>query len=120
MDRQTITEVFSDFPIHYISLPSLDRNNHWSKDKQDRLSGDFLEYCKMLLGSGVDHIHLILACQNSVAFRFGQAYDKRNLPTISVYQYERQQPIRYPWCLHITHQADVTPNIVQTDFKRVA
>lgn len=120
VDRQTITEVFSDFPIHYISLPSLDRNNHWSKDKQDRLSGDFLEYCKMLLGSGVDHIHLILACQNSVAFRFGQAYDKRNLPTISVYQYERQQPIRYPWCLHITHQADVTPNIVQTDFKRVA
>tara|TARA_R110002167_G_scaffold49026_3_gene143950 strand:- start:839 stop:1942 length:1104 start_codon:yes stop_codon:yes gene_type:complete len=120
VDRQAIASVFHNLPVHYLSLPTLDRNNHWSKDKQGRLSGKFLEYCKMLLGDGVDHIHLVLACQNSIAFRFGQAYDKRNLPSISVYQYERQQPIRYPWCLHITHEAGERPLIIQTSFKHVA
>lgn len=120
VDRQAIASTFNNLPVHYMSLPTLDRNNHWSKEKQDRLSGDFLEYCKKLLGQGVEHIHLVLASQNSLAFRFGQAYDKRNLPNVSVYQYERQQPVRYPWCLEILNQVGEKPSIVQTVFKHVA
>lgn len=120
VDRQAISSVFSGLPIHYLSLPSLKRNNHWSKGKQDRLSGEFFEYCKMLLGQGVEHIHLILASQNSIAFRFGQAYDKRNLPSVSVYQYEHHQPIRYPWCLKISHEIGKCVAVVNTEFKHVA
>ncbi|MBJ7539918.1 SAVED domain-containing protein [Marinomonas transparens] len=120
VDRLAISTVFPDQPIHYLSLPSLDRNNHWAKGKQDRLSGDFFEYCKSLLGLGVENIHLILASQNSIAFRLGQTYDKRNLPNISVYQYERHQSIKYPWCLRIPHKVGVTPIIVDTEFKHVA
>ncbi|MGI2142774.1 SAVED domain-containing protein [Shewanella frigidimarina] len=120
VDRLAIASVFTSFPVHYLSLPSLDRNNHWSKEKQDRLSGKFLEYCKTLLAQGVEHIHLVLASQNSVAFRFGQAYDKRNLPSVSVYQYERHQPVRYPWCVKILHEAGKKPSVVQTEFKHVA
>lgn len=120
VDRQAIASVFIGLPVHYLSLPQLDRNNHWSKEKQDRLSGQFLEYCKTLLGQGVEHIHLVLASQNSVAFRFGQAYDKRNLPSVSAYQYERHQPVRYPWCVQILHEAGKKPSVVQTEFKHVA
>lgn len=120
VDRQAIASVFTGLPVHYLSLPQLDRNNHWSKEKQDRLSGQFLEYCKTLLGQGVEHIHLVLASQNSVAFRFGQAYDKRNLPSVSAYQYERHQPVRYPWCVQILHEAGKKPSVVQTEFKHVA
>ncbi|WP_105174772.1 SAVED domain-containing protein [Pseudoalteromonas sp. T1lg122] len=120
VDRQAIASVFSGLPVHCLSLLSLDRNNHWSKQKQDRLSGEFLEYCKELLGQGVEHIHLVLASQNSVAFRFGQAYDKRNLPSVSVYQYERHQSVRYPWSLLIPHEVGGIPSVVQTEFKHVA
>ncbi|MXR69578.1 SAVED domain-containing protein [Shewanella sp. JBTF-M18] len=120
VDRQAIASVFTGLPVHYLSLPQLDRNNHWSKEKQDRLSGQFLEYCKTLLGQGVGHIHLVLASQNSIAFRFGQAYDKRNLPSVSAYQYERHQPVRYPWCVQILHEAGKKPSVIQTEFKHVA
>lgn len=120
VDRQAISSVFINLPIHYLSLPLFDRNNHWSRGKQDRLSGQFFEYCKMLLGQGVEHIHLVLASQNSIAFRFGQAYDKRNLPKISVYQYERHQAVRYPWCLKISNEAGKEPVIIHTEFKSVA
>lgn len=120
VDRQAIASVFTGLPVHYLSLPQLDRNNHWSKEKQDRLSGQFLEYCKTLLGQGVEHIHLVLASQNSIAFRFGQAYDKRNLPSVSAYQYERHQPVRYPWCVQILHEAGKKPSVIQTEFKHVA
>lgn len=120
VDRQAIQSVFADIPVHYLSLPSLNRNNLWSKLKQDRLSGEFFEYCKILLGQGVEHIHLVLASQNSIAFRLGQAYDKRNLPSISVYQYERHQSVRYPWCVEIPHSVGKEPVIVYTEFKRVA
>lgn len=120
VDRQAISSLFPNLPVHYLSLPSINRNNHWSKRKQDRLSGEFFEYCKMLVGEGIEHIHLILASQNSVAFRFGQAYDKRNLPRISVYQYERQQSVRYPWSMMISQVAGEDPIVVNSKLKHVA
>jgi hypothetical protein len=120
VDRQAISSIFTNLPIHYLSLPSLNRNNHWSKDKQNRLSGEFFEYCKDLLGQGVEHIHLILASQNSIAFRFGQSYDKRNLPCISVYQYERQQTLKYPWSLKIPNEPGKESTIVNSELKGVA
>ncbi|WP_339145207.1 SAVED domain-containing protein [Pseudoalteromonas galatheae] len=120
VDRQAISETFPELPVHFLSLPTLDRNNHWSIDKQNRLSGQFFEYCKMLLGLGVEQIHLILAAQNSVAFRFGQAYDKRNLPYISIYQYERAQPIKYPWNVTLTQKAGESPVILNTEIQNVA
>lgn len=42
-------------------------------------------------------VHLVLAAPNSVIFTFGRRYDKRNLPEIIVYQYQRGEPIAYPW-----------------------
>jgi hypothetical protein len=120
VDRQAISSLFASQPVHYLSLPSINRNNHWSKIKQNRLSGEFFEYCKLLLSQGVEHINLILASQNSIAFRFGQAYDKRNLPAISIYQYERHQTVKYPWSLKLSHKIGDPAEIVNTTFNHTA
>lgn len=111
VDKLAINSAFPSLPHHYLSLKDISRNNHWSKQKQSRLVGEFFEYCKNLAEHGVEHIHLILACQNSVAFRFGQIYDKRNLPPITVYQYERNHALKYPWGVRIPQQPKVKPYI---------
>jgi len=85
------------FPILEMQLSAMSSNCHWSREKQSALSDQFFEIAKQLSGAGVEHIHLILAAPNSVVFNFGRRYDKRNLPELTVYQYERSQDQKYPW-----------------------
>jgi hypothetical protein len=120
VDKAAINSAFPSLPHHYLSLNDVSRNNHWSKQKQSRLAGEFFEYCKNLAGQGVEHIHLILASQNSVAFRFGQIYDKRNLPSITVYQYERSHTLKYPWGVRIPQQPKVKPYIKTLELSETA
>ena len=61
------------------------------------LAQQFLEVVKKVRARGVRRIHLVMAAPNSVVFTFGRRYDKRNLPEIVVYQYERGQSPAYPW-----------------------
>lgn len=101
VDTTGIRKSFPNLPQIHLKLDNLRFDNHWSKRKQDRLAYEFVETLKSLIADGVEQIHLVLACQNSVAFRFGQAYDRRNLPPITVYQYERSKVNRYPWGVYI-------------------
>ena len=78
-------------------LEGMSSDSHWSVDKQNRLAQQFLEVVKKLSTDGVRRIHLVMAAPNSVVFTFGRRYDKRNLPEIVVYQYERGQSPAYPW-----------------------
>ena len=78
-------------------LKELSSDSHWSADKQNRLAQQFLEVVKKLSANGVRRVHLVMAAPNSVVFTFGRRYDKRNLPEIVVYQYERGQSPAYPW-----------------------
>jgi len=73
--------------------------NHWSRDKQRALARQFLEV--LTKNSHVHRVHLHLAAQASVAFLFGQRYDKRNLPPVLVYQYERGRTHPYPWSVQM-------------------
>ncbi len=70
---------------------------HWSEEKQRALGQQFLEAAIRLGNLGIRRIHLFLAAQNSVVFRFGCLYDKRNLPELIVYQYQREADPPYPW-----------------------
>ena len=45
---------------------------------------------------GARRIHLVLAAPNSVVFRLGRSYDKRNLPPVVVYQFENGSLPAYP------------------------
>ncbi|SDF07386.1 SAVED domain-containing protein [Rhodospira trueperi] len=86
-----------DFPRVKMTLDGMSSDGHWSQQKQNRLAQEFLEVVKNLAGKGVKRLHLVLAAPNSVVFTFGRRYDKRNLPEIVVYQYQRGKPIAYPW-----------------------
>jgi IS1 family transposase len=61
------------------------------------LAQQFLDVAVQIGNLGVRRILLFLAAPNSVVFRFGRLYDKRNLPEIIVYQYQRELRPPFPW-----------------------
>lgn len=86
-----------DWPLVRMTLQEGSSDSHWSDEKQGALASQFLETVKKISGAGVKRIHLVLAAANSVVFLFGRRFDKRNLPSITVYQYERENIPAYPW-----------------------
>ena len=88
---------FGDMPVVELKLDGGSPDCHWSEEKQHALGQQFLDTAIDLSNRGVKRIHLFLAAQNSVAFRFGRLYDKRNLPEVVVYQYQRNATSPYPW-----------------------
>lgn len=97
IDKQAVSKLFPDLPQVEIGLPSLDVNNHWSDEKQRRVAKEFFWVLQRASNAGVKRIHLFLAAQNSLVIRLGAVYDKRNLPEVIVYQYERNPQGAYPW-----------------------
>lgn len=96
IDEADLRTTFSH-PIVRLTLDGMSSDGHWSQQKQNRLAQDFLEVVKQLSAQGIKRIHLVFAAPNSVVFTFGRRYDKRNLPEIIVYQYERGKSPAYPW-----------------------
>lgn len=86
-----------DLPVVRLTLEEMSSDAHWSQKKQNRLAQEFLEITKQLSAKGAKRIHLVLAAPNSVVFTFGRRYDKRNLPELVVYQYQRGEIPSYPW-----------------------
>ena len=93
------SDLATTFSCHIVrlTLDGMSSDAHWSADKQNRLAQQFLEIVKQISARGVRRIHLVLAAPNSVVFTFGRRYDKRNLPELVVYQYQRGQKPAYPW-----------------------
>jgi hypothetical protein len=87
---------FPGRPVIWLALENGNTSSHWSADKQAALATQFHDVLSLLEGKGTRRIDVILAAPNSVVFRFGRTYD-RNLPPLVVWQYEREQPIPYPW-----------------------
>jgi len=87
-------------------------DSHWSEAKQQALGQQFLETAIRLGNLGIRRIHLFLAAQNSVAFRFGCLYDKRNLPELIVYQHQRESDPPYPWGVLMPVGGRLTPDII--------
>ena len=102
-----------NFPVVHMSLPALD-SSHWSQAKQSALAQQLFDTAKVLEAKGVTTIHLLLACQNSVAFNLGRRYDKRNLPSVVVYQYEANGEKKFPWGVRMPVAGVATPSIVRT------
>ena len=101
-----------DHPVVRMTLPTL-TSSHWSEDKQSALADQFFDTLKQLDALGVQQIHLALAAQNSVVFNLGRRYDKRNLPRVSVYQFERGQGTRYPWGIQMPVEGTTVASIVR-------
>ena len=88
---------FGDMSVVKLDLEAGSPDCHWSEGKQRALGKQFLDAAIGLANRDVRRIHLFLAAQNSVAFRFGRLYDKRNLPEVVVYQYQKNATPPYPW-----------------------
>lgn len=96
IDEKDLSTTFR-LPVVRLELEGMSSDAHWSEKKQNRLAQQFLEIIKLLSGRGVKRIHLVMAAPNSVVFTFGRRYDKRNLPELIVYQYQRGNNPAYPW-----------------------
>ncbi|RWP43842.1 MAG: SAVED domain-containing protein [Mesorhizobium sp.] len=94
-----LREGFPTLPVVRITLDEGTLHSHWSDRKQAQLADQFVRTAIELGGKGVARIHLVLAAPNSIVFRFGRSYDKRNLPEIAVYQFEKGSHPPYPWAV---------------------
>ena len=92
-----ITQAFVGQPIVSMALSKLATDGHWSEAKQAALAQQFFDTMRALDGTNVKHVNLVLAAPNSIVIRFGRIYDMRNLPQLTVWQYEKGQIPSYPW-----------------------
>jgi hypothetical protein len=97
VDRAAIAETFPGLPVVDLALPHHSIDGHWSAEKQIALADQFFELARTLSGTSVRTLHLVCAAPASLAIRFGRIYDKRNLPSLIVYQYEQKATPPYPW-----------------------
>lgn len=111
-DEEAISNTFPDFPLLKLILNGASFECHWSESKQAALAMQFLEIVRSLCNTKVKRIHLILVGPNSIAIRFGRAYDKRNLPGLIVYQYEKAQSPQYPWGVLMPVGGIANPKII--------
>lgn len=96
-NAQGIIQSFTGQPIVSMTLSKLATDGHWSEAKQASLAQEFFNTMRALCGTKVKHVNLVLAAPNSIVIRFGRIYDKRNLPPLTVWQYENGQTPPYPW-----------------------
>jgi hypothetical protein len=97
VDLEGVKSRVAGKPLVHLELENGSVDCHWSEEKQVALGVQFLETMITLANKGVKRVDIFLAAQNSIAFRFGRLYDKRNLPEAIVFQYERHREKPYPW-----------------------
>lgn len=105
-DSTAIAATFGMHPLVSMALPRPLPDTLWSEAKQAALTAQFLEVLAELGNRGVRSVDLVLAASSSLAFRMGRAYDRRNLPELRCYQYQRNVQPPYPWCVEITGPRD--------------
>lgn len=97
VDIDAVGREFPGLNIVHMKLEGGSPDCHWSEAKQAALGRQFLEVLVALSNAGATRLHIFLAAQNSIVFRFGRLYDKRNLPVAVVHQYQRGTTPSYPW-----------------------
>ena len=111
VDIKSVSKMLPNAPLVELQLLPRTNNGHWSENKQRRLASEFLNSVIQLADAGVQVIHLFIAAPNSIVFRFGRTYDKRNLPRVFVYQYQKGSEIEHPWSVDMPVQAERNPRI---------
>jgi hypothetical protein len=96
-DREAIARRFPGLPVIRLSLAAPVIDHHWSAEKQTAWAEQFFDVARQLCATKVQRVHAVLAVPASVALSLGRAYDKRNVAPLTVYQYEKGDPLGYPW-----------------------
>jgi hypothetical protein len=111
VDVPAVRATLGDLPLVELELPNGTPSCHWSEQKQRALAQAFRDTVIALGNRRIGRIHTVIAAQSSVAFRFGRSYDRRNLPPLIVYQYERSSTPPYPWGIIMPTHGLATPAI---------
>lgn len=112
VDLDGVRRKIGDIPMIHLELQDGAPDCHWSEKKQKALGKQFLDTVITLGNLGIQRIHLFISPQNSMAFRFGRLYDKRNLPQVVVYQYQREENPPHPWGVLMPVAGIVQPEIL--------
>lgn len=116
-DVSAVKDTFGEVPVVSLSLASPLPGSLWSGAKQDALAAQFTAAVATLGNKGVRRVSLVLAASSTLSLRLGRAYDRRNMPEIACYQYERKLRPAYPWSVLI-RPSDV--ELVKTSSEEVA
>lgn len=100
-------------PIVRLDLQDRSTASHWSEGKQQQLSQQFLDTVMALSRQGVTEIALFLAAPASLSLRLGTVYDRRNLPGVSVNQFEQADARKFPWAVRMPVAGLAAPQLVQ-------
>lgn len=96
----SLSAVKSSFPtlgVVELRAEEIVADKYWSSEKQQAVVAAFRAVVQELLHRGVHRIHLVLAAPASLSLRLGMSYDRRLMPELLVYQYERTCSPPYPW-----------------------
>lgn len=100
-------------PIVRLELQDRSTASHWSEGKQQQLSQQFLDTVMALSRQGVTEIALFLAAPASLSLRLGTVYDRRNLPSVTVNQFEQADARKFPWAVRMPVAGLDAPQLVQ-------
>lgn len=100
-------------PIVRLDLQDRSTASHWSEQKQQQLAQQFLDTVMSLSRQGVTEIALFLAAPASLSLRLGTVYDKRNLPGVTVNQFEQADPRKFPWAVRMPVAGLSGPQLVR-------
>lgn len=114
VDIPSVGSTLPGCPRVEMDLDGRSTDSHWSKEKQVELGRQFLDVAMRIGDLGVRRINLFLAAPASLVLRLGMLYDRRNLPEVLVYQYERKCVVPYPWSLRIPNGHETYPEVIQT------
>lgn len=112
VDLPRIERAFAGLPIIHLRLAHPSTDQHWSLDKQIAWAKAFRAMLQALDQRGSSQVHLIIAAPNSVVFRLGASFDRRNLAPAIVYQYERATEPAYPWGVRLPTRDVPGPHVV--------
>ena len=95
---EDVARQIGDLPHVRIHMPHTSAK--W-RDQQEQIAQTWFDALKALQARGVDRVHLFVAVPASLAIQLGRRYDRRNLPSARVYQYDRDTALPYPLSLEL-------------------
>lgn len=112
INENFVKNQFTNIKVVSMKLSVVNVENCWSEIKQVELGKQFINTLIKINGLGINKIHLFMASPNSLTFRFGRLYDKRNLPELVVYQFEKTTDLYYPWGVSMPVGSKKEPTII--------
>lgn len=98
VNQADVTASFaSSLPVVRLRVETPLADRFWSEQKQAALAAQFRDAVQQLSAAGVRRLHLVVAAPASLSIRLGMCYDRRLLPDVVVYQFEKGLTKPYPW-----------------------